>query len=134
MNFWKRIFGNHKQTSSVNDELAKFSKDELRSAALTLIWPLPDVHDSFWGGTLEEAINAQKQCIILREKYKNYEPKRMRREILSWISYAEGEIARNKADIISQNSKKHMQRYKNKREIEQTKTNEILQILDKREK
>lgn len=118
---------------SSSDSLRNFSDEDLNLAALNIVWPLPQCRDSFWGGSLAQCDEAQAECDALREKYKAYEPIRMRKQIMGWITYAERNIKKDRSDVISQKTRKDMDAYNSRCKKENNKTQEVLDALKNHE-
>jgi hypothetical protein len=70
------------------DPLADYSDDELHTAALRMVFP---------GGTnrCHSVIACDREAAniaALRAKYADYEPLRMRRQIMRWLDYAQRNV------------------------------------------
>jgi hypothetical protein len=139
--FLQRFFHSHKpaeeaspiqpSTVDVADPLANFTQREVHLAALDLVWPLPSANDSFWGGSIAECDRAEDQVEAKRLKYRDYEPIRMRKEIMSWLDYAWGRIQEARSDVETQKHRREMDKYLAKQDAENERKRAVLNTIRK---
>jgi len=130
--YFRDMFGWFKKSNpetDPSDPLAGFSDDEIQTAALDLVHPLPAGKPSWYGGTVKECDRALEQIVALRTKYAEYQPARMRRAILGWLDYAEREVMRDRADCVSGKSKRDLDAHSAREEQVSARSREVLAAL-----
>jgi hypothetical protein len=93
---------------------APFSDDDVRRAALDIVYPLPDCADSFWGGTVEKCQACLVRIEEKRKEFAEYEPAWMRDAIMSWLDHAENRAKENLEDCQTGASRKRADEYSKK--------------------
>ena len=121
--------GTPETPGTTSDKLSSFSSDDVRRAALDIVWPVVTPMSGYWGNTIDDCDRAQVIVDAKRKKFADYEPPRMRKAIMSWLDFEDRRIAEARADIISGTSVKRMQRYEDRREKEQKGKDAVLQAL-----
>ena len=113
------------------DRLSNFSQDEIRNAALKIIWnERPRIPSKSWlGGTLESCDGADEQVVRLRHRYATYEPIRIRRAIMRWLDYFEAQAEEARRDIVSQKSKLELGAYRERERHKSSRVRELMRVL-----
>lgn len=127
MSVFDRIFGGDEP-----DPLSGFSDDELQTAALRIMPERISTQQSWIGGTVAQCDEALIRCALLREKYKDYSPPRMRKAIMGWIDHFEYMARKDREDCKTQKSKNEQIAYRARCEAEQEKTRRVLDTLSSR--
>ena len=136
--FWEKKSVRQKEAAplvTIDDPLSDCSGEELSAAALSLpgiFAAYKSVGDSFYGPHPKEAGLAacdRKQAVIneLREQYAKYEPFRMRLAIMSWLDSAQGRLEESRADFLSGEHRRQMDRYRAEQDERQRRNEEIRQ-------
>lgn len=112
--------------------LSGFSKDEISSAALDLIY---SYGLSTWGGslggTLEKCNRVDEAIEKLRVKFKDYQPRRLRNAVIDWLDYYQDRCDESREDITKGTSCKRMDDYNKYLKNRQDKSGIILSIASK---
>lgn len=118
-------------TDSTDTRLSSFSDDDWSAAALAILPPLPSCSESWAGGTVEQCVHALERVEQLREQHRQTEPPRLRKEVASWLNYAEKEIAKSLLDCRTRASAKEQEKHELRVRSDVTRLNELLGILGK---
>lgn len=124
-----KCFGRFFRQHVIHDPLAAYSHDDIESAALRILYPLPDARESWIGGTLEECDAADKRIEVLRGQYATYEPKRMRMAIFGWLDYATGKTRKARQDIETTRSLRELDDRRKKESARQSRIQDVLEAL-----
>lgn len=115
--------------SPSSDPLSKFSNDEIRGAALDIVWPVTTPMSGYWGNTLADCDRAKAIVDGKRKKFADYEPARMRGAIMSWLDFEDRRISEARADIVNGTSVRRMQEYDDRQRAKANTTAAVLQTL-----
>lgn len=108
---------------------AGMTADDIERAALQIVHPLPGCLQSWIGGTVQQCDEAQAYVAKRRKEFAAFDPIWMRKAILDWFDFAEGEIQKNRDDCITQASSKNLDDYRKRSGDENDRVQKILRSI-----
>jgi hypothetical protein len=105
------------------------SDDAVKDAALKIVWPLPDCSESWIGGTVEQCDRAQARLLERRAEFATFEPTWMRKAIMEWLDFAEGQIAEAREDCVTQKSRRDLDDYRARTKAENERAQQVLRSI-----
>lgn len=111
--------------------LGGFSDDDWQTAALRIV-PHFSTSASWCGGTVEQCDRVLAEIAKAREQFSAYEPPRMRRAIMGWLDYFEHDARNDRADCVSQKSRKELDEYRASRQAERDRVGKLTAALSAR--
>lgn len=107
----------------------RVSRDDIKRAALDIVYPLPDCDKSWFGGTVEKCDAAQARLDQRRREYASFEPAWMRSAIMEWFDHAQRNIREAREDCLTQKSRKGMDEYDQRTKAERERANQVLRSI-----
>jgi len=107
----------------------RMKSSDIRSAALEIVWPLPQCSESWIGGTVEECDRAQMRLDERRREYINFEPPWMRAAIMDWFDFAETKIRKTRKDCLTQKSRKRLDEFGREQAEKSSRVRDILHSI-----
>lgn len=108
---------------------AEMSDDDLRRAALKIVYPLPRCSKSWIGGTVEQCDAAASKLAERRKEFRNFEPLWMRGAIMSWFDFSEQQIKEAREDCLTQASRKDLEAYRERERVRQERAQAVLRSI-----
>lgn len=115
-----------------NGSPSGMSNDDVRRAALKIVYPLPDCSKSWIGGTVEKCDQAAQRLAERRKEFGAFEPTWMRDAIIHWLDFAERNIKEAREDCLTQASRKSLDEYRDRTRGEDERALAILKSIGKR--
>lgn len=124
------LFGcSQPDTAATDIRPTGMSKDDIRRAALRIVYPLPACNKSWSGGTVKSCDDALVLVAERRMEFKNFEPPWMRAAIMHWFDYAEREIREALEDCITGKSRAELDAYRKRSDEERIRAQEVLKSI-----
>lgn len=105
------------------------SKDDIRRAALNIVYPIPSCSESWMGGTVQQCDDASARVVERRKEFGNFDPPWMREAIMHWFDHADYMINRTREDCVTQKSRKNLEAYSERTDRERERAAQILKSI-----